>query len=101
MWLKIERLQDLKLAASDETQDFAIILKGGLLARKRIFYDDCSDLFRVWDLVTDTEGEYTPDELNEDTNIVKAIRQEVFFLETDETTDQTTAGHLQTAMALA
>ena len=97
MWLKIERLRDLKLAASDETQDFAIVLNGGLLACKRIFYDDCSDLFWVWDLVTDTEGEYAPDELNEKTNIVKAILQGAFFLETDETT----AGHFQTAMALA
>ena len=97
MWVKIERLQDLKLAASDKTQEFAIVLNGGLLSCKRIFYDDCSDLFRVWALVTDTEGEYTPDELNEDTNIVKAIRQGAFFLETDETT----AGHFQTAMALA
>ena len=97
MWLKIERLQDLKLVASDETQEFAIILKGGLPVRKRIFYDDCSDLFCVWDLVTDTEAEYTLDELNEDTNIVKAIRQGAFFLETDETT----AGHFQTAMSLA
>jgi len=97
MWIKIERLQNVKLAASDETQDFAIILKGGLLARKRIFYDDCSDLFWVWDLVTDTEGKYTPDELKKDTNIVKAIRQGAFFLETDETT----AGHFQTAIALA
>ena len=38
-----------------------------------------------------------PDELNEDTNIVKAIRQGAFFLETDEVI----AGHFQTAMALA
>ena len=78
-------------------RSFAIVLKGGLLACKRIFYDDCSDLFRVWDLVTDTEAEYTPDELNEDANIVKALRQGAFFLETDETT----SGHFQTAMSLA
>lgn len=97
MWLKIEKLRDLKLAASDETQEFAIVLKHGLLARKYIFYDDCSGLFRVWDLVTDTEAEYTLEKLKEDTNIVKAIRQGVLFLKTDEVT----AGHFQTAMALA
>ena len=96
MWLKIERLRDLKLAASDEIQEFVIILKGGLPDRKRIFYDDCSDLFCVLDLVTDTEAEYTPDELSENTNIIKAIRTGAFFLETDETT----AGHFQTAMSL-
>lgn len=37
MWIKIERLQNVKLAASDETQDFAIILKGGLLAANAFF----------------------------------------------------------------
>jgi len=94
--LKIETIEELKFVCNDDSQDFFILLNNNLIARKRVFYDDVSNLFFVEDMVTGTEQEYTQQQLKKKTNIVKAIKKGSFYLETDENI----ASNLRTAMAL-
>ncbi len=94
--LKIETIEELKFACNDVPQDFFILLNNNLIARKRVFYDDVSNLFFVEDMVTGTEQEYTQQQLKKETNIVKAIEKGSFYLETDENT----ASNLRTSMSL-
>lgn len=96
MNLKVETINNLKFIASDEVKDFFILLKGSLIARKRIFYDEISDIFFVEDLVTSEEKIYSLKQLKKNTNIIEAIQNGAFFLETNEAE----ASNLITVMAL-
>ena len=96
MNLEVDSIQELEFVASDEPQDFFILLNYGLIARKRIFYDEVVELFVVEDFVTGEEEAYTLEQLKTETNIVKAINKGSFFLETTEIE----AANLRTSLAL-
>jgi len=96
-YLKVETINELKFICNDESQDFFILLNHGLISRKRIFYDEISELFLVEDMVTDINKEYTLQQLKSDTNITYAIEKGVFYLEAD----MITISNLRTAIALS
>jgi len=83
-YLKVETIDELKFICNDDPQDFFILLSHGLISRKRIFYDDISELFFVEDMVTSSSQEYTLQQLKTNTNIVNAIEKGAFYLEADE-----------------
>ena len=97
MNLTVNSIEELKFIASDDPQDFFILLNHNLHASKRIFYDDTLDLFSVEDFVTSTENTYSIKQLKEDTNIVRAIDNGAFFLETT----REEAANIRTSMALS
>ena len=96
MNLTINSIQELKFVSSDEPQDFFILLKHNLIARKRIFYDEVVELFLVEDFVTGAEEAYTVKQLRTETNIIESIKKGAFFLETTEIE----AANLRTSLAL-
>ena len=96
MNLTINSIQELKFVSSDEPQDFFILLKHNLIARKRIFYDEVVELFLIEDFVTGAEEAYTVKQLRTKTNIIESIKKGAFFLETTEIE----AANLRTSLAL-
>ena len=96
MNLKINSIRELTFVASDEPQDFFILLKHNAMTRKRIFYDEVAELFLVEDFIAEEEEAYTLNQLETDTNIVKAINKGSLFLETTEIE----AANIRTSLAL-
>ena len=80
---QVKSVNQLKAILADgETQDFFILLNGGLRSSKTISFDG-DDTFYVENSIDDTEQELTASELMDSdlTNIGKAISNGAFYLD--------------------
>ena len=80
--MKVQSLEELKRLATEPTE-FAIVLQGGLVARKLICYDPEADTFWVDDYVTGHGTEYSEEDLAKNTNILRAIKAGAFRIVQD------------------
>jgi len=77
--LKVKSINHLKSLCLKGKREFCITLKGGLLSRKIVDYDD--GFFFIENLIDGSAEELQESEIAELTNIPEAIKKGAFFCE--------------------
>mgnify|MGYP003141255904 CR=1 FL=1 len=70
---RVKNIEQLKKICLNDYQDFYIQLNFGCRSSKEIMYSDTEDVFYVNNNIDGTCQECTPKQIEQETNIIKAI----------------------------
>lgn len=79
MYKRVKDLQELKHKSSDRCISCFIQLNFGLRSSKDIEYNNSTNTWYIYNYIDDSEQSLTDIELEEDTNIVKALNNNSLF----------------------
>ncbi len=77
---QINNLEELKEVCSENAVDIFIYLCAGVRSSKNISYNKDKDTWYILNEIDDTEQEVRTENLDEETNIIKALNKKTLFM---------------------